>query len=190
MAKKTDQTSSLRHAIAKAALEELQYCSWSDLSLIQIANRLDVDAGRIYSSIPSRRLLVHAVVDFLISETDLPPPDASDSVNDRLFGLFMGLFDVLQKYRASILSIKKAASQNPKIIGIVFAELHNAIPSLLRRMHLAAKGFIGLRNLALVALWCKLFKLWLNDNSTDLSSTMAGVDRDVARFANLIVKKT
>lgn len=108
--------------------------------------------------------------------------DPDESVRNRLFALFMARFDALQDQRDLARQLRSAARTDPALAVFVMTLL----PPMLRRLAEAAGvdagGLFGpVRIAALSVLYVQIVRVWLTDDSADLSATMKALDGALAR---------
>lgn len=112
--------------------------------------------------------------------------DPDESVRNRLFALLMGRFDAMQAHRDLARQLHAAARSDPALALFVMT----LVPPMLRRLGEAAGvdagGLLGpLRIAALSALYVQVARVWLQDDSADLSATMKALDSALARAESL-----
>lgn len=112
-------------------------------------------------------------------------PDNQSSPRDAIFELLMLRFDVLQSFRGGILAIAEA-SKNDSTMALALAlaqppqwqamlravKIHEVTP-----LHLAGLG----------AIYACTLQVWRHDTSTDLSKTMATLDKQLRRAERLSI---
>jgi AcrR family transcriptional regulator len=175
--------------IAAAAVRLAAERGWRNLALGDIAVEAGVTLSalaRSYSSRPEvldgfermidRRMLAGAAAG-----------DIDDKPRDRLFDIIMERFDALLPYRDGIRRIARElpldpmsglvlATAMPRSIGWMFAGARIAIDGPAMPFKLAVLGGVYLA----------AFRVWLDEESQDLSKTMAVLDRQLDRAMSLI----
>lgn len=111
------------------------------------------------------------------------------SVRDRLFDILLRRFDYLQLHRPGVLALLRALPVCPPL-ALVMAELNLASMGwLLEGAGVDATGLRGaLAKRGLLAVWLYGIRAWADDDSEDLTATMAAVDKALAR-AEFIVNR-
>ena len=112
--------------------------------------------------------------------------DPDESVRNRLFALLMARFDAMQEQRDLARQLHDAARADPALALFMMT----LVPPMLRRLGEAAGvdagGLLGpLRIAALSALYVQVARVWLSDDSADLSATMKALDSALARAEGL-----
>lgn len=104
------------------------------------------------------------------------------SVRDRLFDILLRRFDFLQMYRPGVVALMRALPFCPPL-AYAMAELNIASMGwLLEGAGVDATGLRGaLAKRGLLAVWLYGLRAWAEDESQDLTATMAAVDKALAR---------
>jgi AcrR family transcriptional regulator len=104
------------------------------------------------------------------------------SVRDRLFDLLLRRFDYLQTQRAGVLALLKFLPACPPL-ALALGELDLvSMGWLLEGAGVDATGLRGaLKKRGLLLIWAYGIQAWARDESTDLTATMAAVDKALAR---------
>src|SRR5882757_7801046 len=176
-------------SIAAAAVRLAAERGWRNLALGDIAVEAGVTLSalaRSYSSRPEildgfermidRRMLAGAAAG-----------DIDDKPRDRLFDIIMERFDALLPYRDGVRRITRElpfdlasalvlATAAPRSIGWMFAGARIAVDGPAMPFKLAVLGGVYLT----------AFRVWLNEESQDLSKTMATLDKQLDRAMSLI----
>jgi hypothetical protein len=98
----------------------------------------------------------------------------------------MRRFDALERWRPGIAAVLKDQSRDPVALLGGGAGLVCSMASALETAGLDSSGFRGLlRAKALAAAWLPALRVWLDDESEDRASTMAGLDRGLKRLDRL-----
>ena len=108
--------------------------------------------------------------------------DPGASVRDRLFTLFMERFDAAQPQRAAASELVRAARRDPGLAAFGAMTLPRSVARLADACGVATGGILGpLRVQLLTALVVAVARVWLADDSTDLSATMKELDTRLAQ---------
>jgi hypothetical protein len=109
---------------------------------------------------------------------------AADSgpVRERLFDLLMRRFDVLQQHRSGMLALLHALPGDPGTGLMLAAATTRSMAWMLDAAGQSPTGLQGhIATQGLVAVWVYTLRAWQRDDSADLSTTMAALDRALAR---------
>jgi AcrR family transcriptional regulator len=172
-----------RHII-DTALKLAAEGRWDSVGLRDIADAAGVSLAELHDRYPSKTAIVRAwsaVVDaeVLAASTALDP---EDSPRDRLFDVLMRRFDALKGQRDAVAAIAGASMRDPLAGLCLSAGLMQSMRWMLEAAGIRTAGPKG-RMLArgLTAVWLATLRVWLNDDSEDMASTMAALDRNLKR---------
>ena len=160
-------------------LSAISDAGWRKATLEGAAAASGLSPAELIAALGDRFDALAAFQDRVAQEAALGCAGGS-AVRERLFDGMMQAFDLLQAHRGAVLAL--ARSRDPGVAALVAgrAGLH------VRRLALAAgmnlSGVKGhLRLVALSALCWQAFAAWRTDDSADMASTMAELDRLLAR---------
>ncbi len=158
---------------------------WRDLSLADISDAAKVPLSKLHALFSSKQ----AIVRFISHSADRQIIDDEDGdrleqpAKDRLFDLLMNRFDALQPYKEGLAAIVHDGSRDP-LMGIAYlCNLRRSMALMLEAAGLSTTGFRGiLRIKVLSLLYLKVFRIWLGDESEDLTKTMSALDKGLERI--------
>jgi len=105
-----------------------------------------------------------------------------------LFDVMMRRFDALTPYRSGLESISRALRTDPVAGAVHACSLRRSLSWMLEAAGIPSDGIAGvLRVKGLAVIYLMVFKVWLTDDSADLSRTMAALDarlRQAEQFSN------
>ena len=175
-------------AFALAARE-----GWAKVSVIGAARAgaLPLEQARLRFSGPNAILLrfgQHADALALAEAADTGP------TRERLFDLLMRRFDALQTQRAGVLALLHGLPTDPATALLLGSATAKSMGWMLEAAGVPTTGLSGfLATKGLVAVWLYALNAWQRDDSLDLSTTMAALDRALSRAeqaANWFVRPT
>jgi hypothetical protein len=103
---------------------------------------------------------------------------ADGPVRDRLFDMIMRRIDVFQAHRAGVLAVLRILPGMPPLALLLGAATERSMRWLLDASGVRTSGITGaLRVRGLIAVWLYTLRAWQSDESVDLSTTMAALDR-------------
>ncbi|MFY9287636.1 MAG: TetR family transcriptional regulator [Alphaproteobacteria bacterium] len=178
----------LENKIAKAALQLLAKNSWQALTLEQIAKAAKVSTQKIKKTFSHKNDLLPAFIRYMDQETasHISKPSLRAPPHDRLFDVLMTRFEILQKHRTAILKLADEVKRDPSLLRLT---LPTEIKAMQKVLHLAGLHEEGPQELiattGLLALYGIVLCTWQNDQTHDLSKTMATLDRHL-RYAGKI----
>jgi hypothetical protein len=110
-------------------------------------------------------------------------------VRDRLFDILMRRFDFLQAHRAGVVALLKFAPLDPALAVCLAKASLVSMGWLLEGAGVSATGVRGeLTKRGLLVVWGLGVRAWLDDESPDLTATMAAVDTALTRADALVVR--
>ena len=118
----------------------------------------------------------------IADEAALARGSEEGSVRDRLFESVMRRLDVLQAHRAGVLALLRALPFEPMTALLLARATFRSMGWLLEAAGVSAAGPFGrLRAKGLLGVWLWTVAAWQRDESSDLSATMAALDRALTR---------
>ena len=110
-------------------------------------------------------------------------------VKDNLFEIIMMRFEKLKAYKNGILKILNSAKKNPLILKKVSRQLFSSLDFFLEVSN-AKDNFLfdKFKLSALFLIYSYVFRIWLKDDSDEMSKTMAELDSLLSK-SEIIVKK-
>lgn len=176
-----------RHDAGRVALEIAPDMGWTRTTLRDVAEALGCDLSALRALVRDKDDLLVAFND-MIDQATLKgfEADLSLSVRDTFFDILMTRFDHLKPYRAGIASVLDGIKTMP-LDGVC------ALPHLARSMQWIAEavgietsGLKGcLRVTALTGVYLHVLRVWLKDESEEMSATMAALDKSLSRVESL-----
>ena len=155
---------------------------WYRVGLADIAAAAKLSLAELYRLYPSRAAILTAFVRS-IDEAVLAKGEAEGATaRERLFDLLMRRFEALRPHKEGLAAILTACRGDPFALLCGGLRLKRSLAWTLEAAGLASHGLLGrarLKGLALVYL--ATLRVWLQDDSPDLSRTMAALDRQLGR---------
>jgi len=168
-----------RGRIIDAALRLAATKAWRDVSLHEIAQAANVTLVELSKEFYGK-LSIMAAFTKLVDEQVLVRArlvhGAEDSARDRVFDVIMTRFDVLQPYRAALKSILRdgGMAPGPDTLGRMMRSQH----WMLVAAGIPADGPAGrAREAALLSVYARTIREWLDDEDPGRAKTMAVLDR-------------
>lgn len=171
--------------ILDAALALAGEMPWREVTMEMVASRAGATLDRVYDLYPAKSAFLRALVRRVDREV-LKGHDSADSgepVRERLLDVMLRRFDALRKHREAIRSFVR----DPEAVLCMAPSLGNAMAWSLEAAGIGASGPAGmLRVKGLAAIFASSFRVWLRDETEDLSSTAASLDRNLRRAESLL----
>ncbi|MGO9174422.1 MAG: TetR family transcriptional regulator [Rhodomicrobium sp.] len=177
-----------RDRIIAAALRLAETRGWRELSLGEIAAAADIPLAEMRREFQSKGQILAAfsrAVDQAVLEKFAKP--GADVPRDRLFDVLITRFEIMQPYKPAIRRIRDDLGLS---FGEALAQLRPALKS--QYWMLAAAGINGeggrglLRVQGLLAIYARVFPVWLSDDDPGLARTMAALDRRLRRGESVL----
>ena len=112
---------------------------------------------------------------------------ATDPIKDRLFDVSMQRFDALQPWREGVKAIARDIPFDPLTALCLGAARHKSMTWMLEMAGLSSAGLRGkARAAGLNMIMLSTLRIWLKDESQDMSVTMAHLDRQLSRADKLV----
>ena len=167
-------------AVIGAVFGQAALRGWQEVSLVEAGQDAGLDLVRLRRRFPSRG----AVLMRFGAEADGKALSGvpSGTPRERLFDIVMNRFEALQAHREGVRALLSALRTDPATSMLLYAGTLRSMKWLLEGAGVPASGLSGgLRVHGLLALWLYALRAWEQDDSADLSSTMAAVDRGLDR---------
>jgi AcrR family transcriptional regulator len=168
---------SAKDRLVDAALTLAAREGWRHTAMADIAAEAGLSLGEAYAAAPSKLALLAAFHRRVDQAALAVAADGTEPARDRLFDVLMRRFDALAPHRPALRSILRDSFGDPAaMLGV---------PALLRSMGwmleaagISTAGLRGrLRSQLLAGLYLSVLRVFLDDDSADLSRTMALLDQ-------------
>ena len=166
--------------LRQALLHLVETQGWIDLSFAEIAEQAGVpiaEAHRIYSSKTAVLLgLTRSIDERVLNSLASDPLEGTPK--DRLFDIVMRRFDVLKADRTAYRRLMRQLPATPSAFAALLCQLRRSLSLSLETAGISASGLKGaLRLKGLLAIYGAGLRVFANDESEDLSKTMAEIDK-------------
>lgn len=175
--------------IAAAALRLAAKRGWRNLSLGDIA----VEAGVTLSALARNYGSRHEILDGFERMIDrrmlagAAAGDIDDKPRDRIFDIVMERFDALLPYRDGVRRITRELAFDPMSGLTMAAAMPRSIAWMFAGARVAVDGpGMPLKLAVLGGVYLATFRVWLHEESQDLSKTMATLDKQLDRAMSVI----
>ncbi|TNE27374.1 MAG: TetR/AcrR family transcriptional regulator [Alphaproteobacteria bacterium] len=180
-----------RQKILAAALELAAKRAWESVSLLDIARKAGVPHQDITAVFPQKYDITSAVlrdIDDRMSIEDLGLDGERDSLKDRLFEIVMFRFDLLAEDREAMVSMLKPAMQSLEQAAQHKQGFCHSMRLIIEKAEMdcdhVLKEDILIAALGLV--YMMTVRIWLQDDSPDMTRTMAALDRYLERMLKIL----
>lgn len=183
-------------ALREALLRMVAAGSWRNLSYAEVARDAGLSMAAAYQAYPSKDAILtgisHDIDARLFASLEDDPLDGS--AKDRLFDLLMRRFDALNDHREAYAALAWELPRTPLAAGCLLLQLRRSLASMLEAAGISASGLRGaFRIEGLGAIYGAAMRVWLKDETDDLSKTMAELDKRLGqaeRCLNMTQRKS
>lgn len=157
---------------------------WRRLRMQHVAEAADCDLAEAIGRFPNPASILCHVIGRAdrAALAEIKTFSDEDSTRDRLFALLMARFDAVAPYRAGIAAILRDGFLDPGLGLLIATRGLCAMTKMLEAAGVATTGPVGLaRAQGLVAVNANAVRVWIRDDTPDLSHTMAALDKGLAR---------
>lgn len=165
---------------------------WAELSLADIAREAKLPLSKVYPLFHSKTALLDGftrMIDAAVLAEGEAEYDAAEPARDRLFDVVMRRFDALRPYRDGFGRIAYDQARDPLALCCSLCSLRRSMALMLEAAGLSSSGPRGLlRVKGLSVLYLATMRVWLRDETADLSKTMAALDGYLRRFEGLATR--
>lgn len=165
------------------------------VTLRDVAQAANLGLADLYRLYPDKTALVAAFVARVDAEVLSGTPRQSDpeeTARDRLFDTMMRRYDALRPHRAALRAIGGAFRRDPLLMLGLGQALRRSMAAMLEAAGVPSDGFSGaLRQNGLLALHYAVSRVFDQDETGDLSKTMAALDsrlKSAEKWSQLIDK--
>jgi len=166
--------------ILDAALALAADDGWHAMTIAHIADQTGLSHATICQYAPTPTAIPVLLARHADSAVLAEGAAAEPSIRDNLFDLLMRRFDALTPYRAGILALYRPDLSSGMAVLAGGNQLGVSMGLMLDAAGDKSQGATRMiRQAALAGLWLRVARVWMRDNSADLSRTMAALDRDL-----------
>lgn len=176
----------MKEKAVTAALELAATQGWDKTGLSDIAERAAIPLHELRDLFEDRFDILAAwgrMIDTSVLEDFTP--GAQDNPRERLFEIIMARLDVLQDHRDGARAILRSFKYDPKQAIISLPHLCRSMSWMLEACGIETTGLRGVAKIAgLNFVYLRTLWAWCEDDSADLSKTMAALDQALGRAEN------
>ena len=185
MPRKTDYP----RLIVDNALELAAIKGWAQTSLNDIAAAAGLSLATLHATYPSKTTIVAAYTT-RVDETVLNhiDPELADKLSrERLFDVLMKRFDAMNPHKEAVRSILRASTSDVEALARGPLSLYRSMRWMMEAANIPSSGVRGqLRIKGLALIYLAVLRTWFNDDSENMSRTMASLDRQLSRADRLL----
>lgn len=184
MARKAQPKKTAAEKLIDAALALAAEKPWARVGMTDIAETAKVPLAEAYDAFPCRASLVAAVIarhDRAMLAGD-DPSLKEESRRDRLFDVIMRRLEAMRPHKTALKSMAMGAGADIPSLAAGWSGMTNSLQWMLRTADIPAEGAFGLvRTKALGLVYFATLRAFMEDDSEDLASTMAALDKALKR---------
>lgn len=180
---------SKRSKAVKAALDLAKERSWGDISLPDIARAANLSLADLRREFTCKSDILRAFQAELDAEvlSRAKPAGETQTPRDRLFDVVMTRFEAMQSYKPALKRIASYLCCRP---GEAMLLLGSSLASQYWMLEAAGAKLDGpggaVRVSGLAAIYCRVFGVWLEDDTPSLDRTMAALDKRLGRAERML----
>jgi AcrR family transcriptional regulator len=154
---------------------------FAEVTLRDVAAAADLGLGDLYRLYPDKVALVAAFmarIDAAVLAGTPRQADPEETARDRLFDVMMRRYDALRSHRDALRALRRAGSRDPLLTLVLGPAMRRSMAAMLEAASLSSEGISGaLRQNGLLAIHYAVSRTFDNDETLDLSKTMAALDK-------------
>jgi AcrR family transcriptional regulator len=190
--KKAKKSAVTRDIIIDEVFELVEMRGWVNLTFHEIAEHMGITLVELHAFFPSKYDILRAMISRIDRDTlNLIAADIDTlSPQDRLFEVLMARFEASKPYKLALRRMWHEGYRYPHLVVAYFPLGFNSMIWILEAAGMHHPGLMGLFQVkAFGLLYLKLVHTWLDDQTEDLSKTMAEVDKYIKRFNDCFSRK-
>ena len=180
---------SKRSKAVQAALDLAKERSWGDISLADIARAANLSLADLRREFSCKTDILRAFQTELDAEvlSRAKPAAEGQTPRDRLFDTVMTRFETMQPYKPALKRISSYLCCRPAEAAPLFCSSLASQYWMLEASGAKLDGPGGaLRVSGLAAIYGKVFRVWLDDDTPSLDKTMAALDQRLGRGERML----
>jgi AcrR family transcriptional regulator len=153
---------------------------FAEVTLRDVAQASGMALAELYRLHPNKVDLVAAFMARIDAAVLAGTPSSSDpeeTARDRLFDTMMRRYDALKPHRAAVKAVRRAVRRDPMLSVALLPAMRRSMAAMLEAAGIASEGLGGaVRQKGLAAVHYAVSRTFEQDETTDLSKTMAALD--------------
>jgi AcrR family transcriptional regulator len=177
--------------LLEAAFALIARVGWRDFSLAALAREEGVALARVYDEFQSRDGVLRALGARLDRAMLAIPAEELEGLapRERIFELVMRRFDALAPFKPALRAMGRDAVMDPAALLRAIMNLDRSAAWLLEASGAGLKGLAErLARAVLIAIYARVFTVWLDDDTPDLARTLAELDKRLQQ-AELVARR-
>jgi AcrR family transcriptional regulator len=156
---------------------------WAGVSLADIAAASKITLSELYAVYPSKTSILFDYAQQVDKAVlaGVEHEAADETTRDRLFDLLMRRFETMEPHKAAIASILRAGPEGPLAALCGISQALRSMAWTLEAAGIGSTGCLGhLRSRGLLLVYLATLRVWLADDSPDMTKTLAALDRSLS----------
>jgi hypothetical protein len=172
--------------IAEVALQLLKNKNWKNLTLNEIKNKSKIT--QFNKLIKNKNMIIKKINKYIDYKLALQSKYLEKSNNkDMIFEILMMRFDIIQKYRKSIISIFNSFKTNPQDLFFLLPNIIESIVLMVNYTNISSKGVLGqLKIKGVLIIYIYSFFVWIKDETSSLEKTMISLDKNLDHAGKIL----
>lgn len=168
--------------IIDAAFEIAVERGWRRVTLADVALRAKVPLADVGTGYPSKAAILEAYLDRLDRHMLSGESEVEVEIRDRLFDVVMRRLEAMNAHKEALRVILRDSGTDPVAALCGAGRFMRSIALMLEAVGIATSGLGGLARVdGMAAIYLYTLRAWLNDDTPDMSNTMAALDKALRR---------
>ncbi len=159
------------------------------LTVERISNHSGISTTEIEALFPQQQNILLALIEDLNSSVELPTIDHRLTLRDQIFDAVMQYFDGAQPHRLAIKRLGEEIIWHPLLLSTVMSRLYAIGEAIIDKYQALSIGMLHFgQKLAFKGAFAYALKEFIDDDTFDLSKTMAALDQALKTVDDLTAR--
>ena len=178
-----------RDQVVIAALALSEKDGWHGFGFLDIAQSMDCSLADLYEYFDDKNDVLYALgrmIDRQVMAAFESGAADGETPREKLFEVLMERFDVLNEHRGGIVAILNGFKCDPKLAVFSLPHLTKSMAWMLELAGLSSQGVKGAATVVgLSGVYLHTIRAWLDDDTEDMSKTMAALDTGLSKVEGI-----
>lgn len=178
----------IRESVVLASLKIVAEKGWNGLLIQEICSECDLPLTLFLEWFSDKTDVLIAIGQYFDRQVvaDIDDVDLDTPLKDRLFETLMSRFDAITDHKKAVLNIIRDIKCDPVTVLVSLPHLNRSMQKMLEVSGEKTNGIRGaFKVYGLAVCYMNTVRVWGEDDSVDLSKTMAALDRNLGYFERL-----